>query len=53
MKNKNTYIIVCRKGLCKTDCPIISNGLSCVECNYSGYILRNKENNENKENDGN
>lgn len=44
MEKGKTYIVVCRHGRRKDECPlVIQQGWHCVECSYSGYILRQKE----------
>ena len=35
-----TYLILCRRGLQKNECPIIAQGNHCVECNLAYYIPR-------------
>lgn len=39
-----TYVVVCRQGRRKDECPLIAQGRQhCVECPYVGYILRERQ----------
>lgn len=50
MDKEKTYIIICRKGLSKNECPLFhQHDIKCVECSFAGYILREKEQVENTE----
>lgn len=52
MTNGDTYIIVCRQGRRKDECPlIIERKWSCPECTMAGYILRERNNQENNQED--
>lgn len=43
MENKKIYVIACKRGLYKQDCPFaIQQGIHCVECPYVVYISREK-----------
>ena len=43
MTSGNTYIVVCRQGKNKNECPlVVQQGWACVECTMAGYILREK-----------
>lgn len=43
MKEHKTYIVVCKRGLLRNQCPIVQQqGEHCVECPYAVYILREK-----------
>lgn len=47
MENGKTYIIVCRQGRRKDECPLVTHqGWKCIECSYVGYILRTKKSSE-------
>lgn len=48
MENKKIYVIACKRGLYKQDCPFaIQQGIHCVECPYVVYISREKTHFEN------
>lgn len=56
LEKNRTYVIVCRDGRRKDECPlIIQKGWCCAECSQSGYILREHidepEENEEKKDD--
>lgn len=40
MKNGITYVILCRRGIQKSECPIVAQGNHCVECNFAYYVQR-------------
>lgn len=40
MKNGITYVILCRRGIQKNECPIVAQGNHCVECNFAYYVQR-------------
>lgn len=59
MANGEIYVVICRQGRRRDECPLVlQERLHCVECPYVGYILRERnntstENSEQTENNGN
>lgn len=52
MTENKTYIIVCKRGLTKQDCPhFTQQQVLCVECPYAAYFPRqHQEKTEQEEN---
>lgn len=41
MENSKTFVVICKQGRYKDECPYIKQeGICCVECPYAGYIIR-------------
>lgn len=52
MTENKTYIIVCKRGLSKQDCPYFAQQqVLCIECPYAAYFPRqHQEKTEQEEN---
>jgi hypothetical protein len=41
MANRKTYVIVCKQGNLRQECPLfLQKGIPCVECPYVAYVER-------------
>ena len=56
METGKTYVIVCKQGNFRQECPIfLQKGIPCVECPYVAYMerVRPEENTEHEQKENN